>query len=397
MTANTLSFDEETGEKLVEKVRELRPLLEQNAARHESTGRLSDEVVDAAIGLELWKMAAPRRWGGLALSLNAIASVGAELAKGCPSTAWVVNLMNSALWMGTTFPDPMQEAIFADGIPRLCSVATPGQARPVDGGYVVTGRWPYASGCHHAEWAHLAVVLGEEDPPVRGIVTVPMSDVSIDLTWDVAGLKGSGSDTIVATDLFVPPERVYEFRGTIGVREPGARHVGEASDFWPYLPALKSKALGVLVGTAEGLVDSIAKGANRPVLFTSYTKRADSHVFQAAIGEAVAKVGVARTLMEQSTSALDRAALDQRPMSDAERAAVRGQTSAAVDLALEVTNKLMNMAGSSSFMSANPAQRYWRDLHVAARHALLIPEIGYEILGRATLGIEPNIAPPDFY
>ncbi len=393
----TLSFDVETGEKLVAQVRELRPLLEQNAARHEATGRVSDEVMDELVALELWKMAAPRRWGGLALSLNAIARVSAELAKGCPSTAWVVGLMNSALWMGTTFPDPMQEALFADGIPRQCTVATPGQARPVDGGYVVSGRWPYASGCHHAEWAHLGVVLGEQVPPVRGIVTVPMSDVAVDLTWDVAGMKGSGSDTIVATDVFVPAERVYEFLGDIGVREPGARHVGEASDFWPYLPALKSKALGVLVGTAEGLVESVTKGANRPVLFTTHARRADSQVFQAVIGEAMAKVGVAKLLMEESTSALDQAAIDQRKMSDSERAGVRGQTSAAVDLALEVTNKLMNMAGSSSFMSANPAQRYWRDLHVAARHALLIPEIGYEILGRHTLGVEPNIALPDWY
>src|SRR5271155_993088 len=211
-------FDQQAGEKLIAQAKELRPLLVRNAPLNEELGYLTDEVVESLAEIEIWKMAAPRRWGGLALSVNAMTRVAAELSKGCPSTGWVAGLMNSALWIATVLPDHIQEELFSNGIPRMCNVGKPGGASRTDGGYVINGRWDYASGSHHSEWAQLMVV--PDDAPIPGFAIVPMSDVQIENTWNVAGLRGTGSDTIVATDVVVPESRVHIMTEPLGVRHP---------------------------------------------------------------------------------------------------------------------------------------------------------------------------------
>lgn len=394
---NDMVFDLDRSEELVSRARDMRPLLLATAAESEALGELVPDVVAALIQSELLNMAVPQRWKGLCAPARTMARVAAELARGCTSTAWVVTIMNTTVWRVTLMSDGAQEDLLGERIPRFCGVAVPpGKARQVDGGYVIeNGRWPYASGSHHAEMFHGPIAIeGIKGPAPLAII--PMSDLKIEPSWNVAGMRASGSDTVVAENVFVPSHRVPFFAKGFEYEQETRRHTGELTDFWTPLPLMRSKALGTLVGAAEGLLDCLCDGIpDKPMLWTNYRRKGDSPVFQALIGRAGAQIHAVRTLMDSMTDTIDRIALERRPMDARERAFNRGQMAVAITMLTEAVEALMNGAGSSGFLEASPAQRFWRDYSVGARHISLLPEVGYEIYGRLLLG-EPDIVRPDY-
>lgn len=394
-------FSEAQDQALIDKAKALRPLLARFAQQHENQGELSPEVVQALDEGGFWKMAVPRRWGGLCTSAYTMARVAAELAKGCPSSAWVIGVMNSGIWLVSLMPDALQEDIFANGVPRVSSVGVPkGKARKVDGGYLVSGRWGYGSGSHHAQWLHCPIGEPDGGEGPGGLFIAPQADMSIVSTWDVAGMKGTGSDTIVAEDLFVPEHRVVLFKnGGMGPERPGAQHTGEVSDYWAMMPLLRAKGLGVLVGTVEALLEcALGDNSDRLLVHTKYAHKRDSQVFQEQIGQSAAEIRAAGMLMDNTTRSLDVAALERRATTYDERVANRGDAALSVTLLGRAADRLMDLMGSSGFSTSNPAQRYWRDFSTGSRHAVTLPSVGYEVFGRAQLGfpIEDNITLPDF-
>jgi len=398
--ASDFGFNDSLTDELLDRAKSLQPLLLQQAPAAERNRRLADEVVQKVRDAQLFNVCLPRRWGGLCMSATSMARIGYELAKACPATGWVYAISNSSAWVGSLGPDAMQEAVFADGVPLTCSaINPPGQFKEAAGGVLATGAWPYASGCYHSSWGMFG--LGAKDEHGHfipgGNIWVPMSQVTIEDTWHTAGLRGTGSNTIVAKDLFVPAHmRVMPEENTPFA--PGRKHVGEATDYFPLLPHLRSVMLGVLVGMADAVLERVAAAAkSRGIVYTTYTRQSDSHVAQKETGEAGAMINGARVLMLNACNTVDRAALSRRPMEYLAQTRNRSETALATDLLVKAVEKLMYVAGSSAFMEKNDAQRYWRDLNMAARHAANVPHIGYEMYGRALLGVEPNIAPhPSF-
>jgi alkylation response protein AidB-like acyl-CoA dehydrogenase len=223
-----------------------------------------------------------------------------------------------------------------------------------------------------------------------------MSDLTIEHTWKVAGMRATGSDTVVANNVFVPAHRVPSYEKQFESGPSVRKHWGEVSDFWTALPFIRTKSLGVLLGAAEGLLDYVTGGIKeRPLIFTNYHRKGDSHVFNAQVGKAGAKIRAVWVLMDHMTRTIDRAAVARRSMDPRERADNRGQMALSIDLLNEAIGMLMNGAGSSAFLEANNAQRFWRDFNVGARHVALVPEPGYEVFGRSILG-EPEMTKPDF-
>lgn len=393
-------FREDIAHELVDRARSLQPMLLESAAAAERNRRLSDAVVGRLADAQLFHVCSPRRWGGLCVSATTMSRIGLELAKGCPSAAWVFCISNSNAWVTSLGPDALQEHVFAQGVPIMCgAVNPPGSFKKLDGGVRITGAWPYSSGCFHSSWGMFG--LGARDEHGHfipgGNAFVPMSEVVIEDTWHVSGLKGTGSNTVVAKDLFVPDER-RAMPDAMGPFVAGKKHVGEPSDYFPLLPHLRSVMLGVLVGMAEAVLERVAGGAKtKGIVYTTYARAADSHVAQKEVGEAGAMINAARVLMTHATETVDRVALSRKPMEYAEQTRNRSETAMATDLLVKAVEKLMYVAGSGAFSEKNDAQRYWRDLNMAARHAANVPHIGYEMYGRALMGVEPNIAPhPSF-
>ncbi len=153
------SFQDELADELIGRAKSVRPLLESKAAEHEQNSELSREVVDKLTEIGVFSMAGPRRVGGLAQSSRSMARVAAELAKGCPSTAWVYTIYNSCLWFASKVPAAIQGQMFANGSPLICSPQNGIGHLVADGdSYRLTGRWSYATGSHHAAWTMVPAV-----------------------------------------------------------------------------------------------------------------------------------------------------------------------------------------------------------------------------------------------
>jgi 3-hydroxy-9,10-secoandrosta-1,3,5(10)-triene-9,17-dione monooxygenase len=373
----------------------LRPLLEQNAARTEAERRIPQEIINALEDAGLFELMVPRRFGGHAVSMETVLRVSAELAKGCPSTSWVQTLMGVSSWFATRSSQKLQEDVFHKTIkPRLCGGLMPScDLQAVDGGALVTGRWDFTSGCWHSNWCICGVPILN-----RGVKTdesgwafIPMSDLAIEDTWLAAGMKGTGSNTVVAENLFVPAHRLMTLRGEHADGDWVQRYEPEPCDYWPLMSVLVLVLIGPVLGAAEGAFDAVVGGAlQRGIKYTVYHRRSDSAVVQHDIANAAMMIDTARFHVFRAVADVDRAGAGIQP-DYVTRARLRADCGYAARAASEAVNLLMSVAGGSAFKESNPVQRFWRDVNVAGRHSALVTATGLEIYGRALLGLKDNI------
>lgn len=381
---------------LIERARALRPLLLKKAVEAERRRRLPDENIRALEAAGLFKLMTPRRWGGYCASFRTLVMVAAELARGCPATGWIQSIANNATWTATLLPDRGQEEVFAnDPEARACSVYAPASnVRSVDGGYVISGRWDYASGCWHASWAVLGfLITGADGKPIdHGVAVIPMHELSIEDTWFAAGMKGTGSDTIVANEVFVPHHRVLSFPRLLAGERPAQRYNGEFTDHLSMMPILAINLVAPPLGTAQAVLELVAEGTHRRgVTYTIYGRQSDSAVVHHQIGEAALKLDSAWLHTLRAADEIDAGARAGRPLDYLTRARIRGDAGYAARLVREVIDQLISIGSSGAFAESNPLQRLWRDANLASRHAALTIGPCLELYGRAYLGISPNI------
>jgi 3-hydroxy-9,10-secoandrosta-1,3,5(10)-triene-9,17-dione monooxygenase len=327
--------------------------------------------------------------------------MGAALGKGDPSAGWVSQIINGTTWVTSLGPDELQDELFANGIIKAAGAFNPpGTAIPVEGGYRVTGSWPYASAIRHADWGQwgIKIVMPDGQVSMGNFCYIPAAELKIENTWNVTGMQGTGSDTVVVNDLFVPENRVVHAARSFNYVAPGKRNHGSPSDYFAQMAMVHRTMTGVPLGAAEGLLESVSEGAKTKVYVgTMFGRQADSQVVAKEIGEAAAKISTARLLIENATMTLDQAALDRRVLTERERAVNKAEANYAIQILGQAVDSLMYVAGSSGFNNSNPAARYWRDFNMLARHFGNIPNIGYEVLGRSILGISPSAVPPHMY
>jgi 3-hydroxy-9,10-secoandrosta-1,3,5(10)-triene-9,17-dione monooxygenase len=380
----------EGGERLVEIADGLRSILLDQTSAAERNRCISEDVIGTLGEAGFLRLSVPPRLGGLGASVSHTARVVASLARGCPSTAWILCVSNSNSLAASLASQAIQREVFAYGVPIICGASSPsGASRQAAGGRLADGRWAYSSGCRHATWG--AFSLSDRSPEgamLGATIYVPMTEMTIEDTWHVAGLKATGSNTAVATGLFVPDHR-YALPGTgIAPRE--------APEFVPIVPYFRALLLGVMVGAAEAILERVtARSKSQGITFTTYARQADSHTVQREVGEAAVTIQTGRLLMSEVARSIDTAAGRHQQMSPFDRAQSRAQTSFAAHLLIEAVGRLVAVAGSWAFAESNQVQQFWRDINVAASHAILIPRVGYEIFGRDLLGISPNIAASD--
>jgi 3-hydroxy-9,10-secoandrosta-1,3,5(10)-triene-9,17-dione monooxygenase len=381
---------------LIEQARGLRSILLKNAAEAERRRRLPDENIRAIEESGLFRLMTPRRWGGHCASFRTLVMTAAELARACPSSGWIQSIANNATWTATLLPDRGQEEVFAnDPEARACSVYAPvPKVRAVDGGFVVSGRWDYASGCWHASWAVLGFLIQGADGKVadHGVAVIPIRELAIEDTWFAAGMKGTGSATIIANEVFVPHHRVLSFPRLLAGERPAQRHNGEFTDHLSMMPILAVNLVAPPLGMAQAVLELVAEGTHRRgVTYTIYGRQSDSAVVHHQIGEAALKLDSAWFHTLRAADEIDAGARAGLHLDYLTRARIRGDAGYAARLVREVIDQLISIGSSAAFAEANPLQRYWRDANLATRHAALTIGPCLEIYGRAFLGISPNI------
>jgi 3-hydroxy-9,10-secoandrosta-1,3,5(10)-triene-9,17-dione monooxygenase len=380
---------------LLGRARALVPLLERNAAATEAGRRVVEENIKAIREAGLFKIMVPRRYGGLETDIRTKLEVSRELARGCGSTSWATTLMNVCAWFaGLAFAEAQDDVWGRNPEARVAGVFAPtAKSRRVDGGLIVTGKWPWASGCLHADWALLGVPVVDADGQEtdQGLALIPMPELAIEDTWFVAGMKGIGSNTVVAEEVFIPDHRIVSVPKLLA-GDPPTPYKDEALYRSSFIPVAVLMLAGPQLGLcARALEFVIEKAPKRGISYTFYETQTASPSFQLALAEAATLVDGAHLFAYRAADDIDGAARAGRKLSYLERARVRMDTGHAVKTARNAIDTLISAHGAASFADSSPMQRIWRDSETASRHAVISPAVSAEVYGRALLGITEGV------
>jgi len=387
-----------TAAELTARARSLHALIAANAAQGEKDRRVVQESIQAMTDAGLFKISVPKRYGGYETSMRTMLEVSAAVGEADGGTAWVLTLVNVCNWMVGLFPQQAQDDIFgADPAALVSGVLAPTSTTvKVDGGWRVTGKWFYNSGSWHATWAGLGIPVtdGEGQVVNQGVALIPRADLSLEDTWFVAGMKSSGSNCLVADDVFVPEHRVMLVPPAI-VGEYPTEH-GPSEPFYrsAYVPVLALVLVGPQLGLGQAALDYvISKAAKKPVSYTFFTAQSESAGFQLQIAEAARLIDTARLHAFRAADDIDRAAARGEYPDFLTRARIRSDTGYAAESITRAIDILLYAHGAGSFADVSPLQRIWRDSATAARHAVVSPQVSYEVYGKALLGVADNISP----
>ncbi|GAA1566440.1 acyl-CoA dehydrogenase family protein [Actinomadura kijaniata] len=382
-----------TREQLVSRAARVAPTLRAHAAWSEKNRRLHDETIEALADAGVFKLRAPARYGGYECDTRTLVEVAAELGRGDGSASWVASVYWIPGWMACLFPDAVQDEVFSTPDVRVCGTLSPGAiARPVEGGVVVTGKWGFISGAHHAHWQEIIAILtpDEGEPyPVMGLV--PMSDLLIVDDWHTSGLQGTGSVSTVAKDLFVPQERILPLPAVL--QGQGASSANAASPIYrvPLLPVAAASSVGTLLGLARGMRETFLKRLpNRKITYTAYESQREAPVTHLQLGEASLKIDEAEFHALRLAASVDAKGEEGTPWKLEERARARADLGAVSRLAKEAVDILASASGGSSIYTDVPIQRIARDVQAVNLHALMNPTTNTELYGRVLSGLEPN-------
>lgn len=400
MTAKTSSGTPQTPKsaELVARIKEIQPLLRKNAAQGEGDRRVVEESVQALAKAGIFKTCVPKRYGGYETSTKTMLDVSSAVAEADGGTSWIVALTNGCAWLASLFSEQAQNDIFgADPNARVSGVLAPtAEVRKVKGGYRVSGRWYYNSGSLHATWAVLGIPVTNDAGEVvdQGLALIPMTDATVEDTWFVAGMKSSGSNCIVVEDAFVPQHRILSVPAAIEGGY-GNEHVKDEPFYRAsFVPVLALLLIGPQLGLARAALDIVReKAAKKPISYTFFETQTASVGFQLQIAEAAMLIDTAHLHAYRAAADIDEAAARGVYPDYLIRARVRADTGWVAEHVTKAIDLLMYAHGAGGFADVNPLQRIWRDSAIAARHAVVLPQIGYEVFGKALLGVDEPITP----
>lgn len=244
-----------TREELVRRVSAIASVVRKNAAWSEQNRRLHDETIEALADAGVFRLRTPARFGGYEADTRTLVDVAAELGRADGSTAWTAAVYWIPTWMTGLFPDHVQEEVFSTPNVRVCGTLSPtAQAVPADGGVVVNGKWGFISGAWHSHWQEIvAVQVNAEGPPMPILALVPMSDLEIVDDWHTSGLRGTGSVSTVARDVFVPADRVLPLGAVLNGQSASQANSGASIYRSSLLPVASASSVGSILGMARGL------------------------------------------------------------------------------------------------------------------------------------------------
>ncbi|TDC40368.1 acyl-CoA dehydrogenase [Micromonospora sp. 15K316] len=378
---------------LIRRASELVPTLRKFSTWNEENRRVHDDAVAALAEAGIFRMRTPLRYGGYECDTRTLVDVAAELARGDGSTAWAASVYWIPTWMASHFPDYVQDTVFAGPDSLVCGTLSPSaMATPIEGGIAVNGKWGFITGALHSRWqAIIAVLVAPEAEPMPVIALVPTSDLQIVDDWHTAGLRGTGSVSTVAQDLFVPQDRFLPLGAVL--EGEGVSHANKSSGIYqaPLLPVASASSVGVALGLAKAALDAFTQRlGDRKITYTNYTSQREAPITHLQLGDAAIRVDEAQFHAHRLAALVDRKAAEQAPWTIDERVLARADMGATVQRAREAVETLANASGGSSIYLDVPIQRILRDIQALSLHALMHPNTNSELYGRLLSGLEPN-------
>jgi 3-hydroxy-9,10-secoandrosta-1,3,5(10)-triene-9,17-dione monooxygenase len=365
----------------------------------EEPRRLPDETIEDFVTSDLLRMNQARRWGGHELGQAAVVELVSKVAEGDGSSGWVFGLLASHFWLVSVFGEEMQNEMWgADPTAMMSSsfAARESSVVPVEGGYQVSGRWPYSSGSPHCSWAMVGLMAppsGPEQPPLMRWAIVPRAEYSIAEEWDTCALRGTASNTLVLDGVFIPEHRAVDPALILGGVGPGRSinpgsvfSLGFASSLGWYLGAT---ALGSATQVAR---DFAANSATKISNFTGQPVLSEPLIIH--VGTAGAQVEAARAIMRYRTEWIDGRLEQGQMLTREETLASACDATSAVRLCVDAVDGCMRFSGAAGLALSNPVQSGWRDVHGVAAHMGYNTDAIFGSWGRIMLDLP---LPPGFF
>lgn len=378
--------------------RAILPRLAATSDNSEKLRRLDDDAAATLRESGLTRVLTPKRFGGFELSPSAHIWACAELAQTCSAASWVLMVCVAHDYIIGRFPEECQREVYENDADNLVagSLAPQGKIDRVAGGWRLTGRWQFGSGCDHSPWFILGARVSDPGPDENFIyhVMVPRPDVDLDDTWHTLGMRGTGSKDLVVTDAFVPDHRAMPTYPTFLGLSPHAKSAVYRLSVYSGLPAMLS---GSVLGMAErGLKAFIQKTADRKTPYG--VSKGENANMQQRVAESSAEIAAARRLLEAMCDRFDAAiVVDQPPMSDRDRIQFRWDSAYIVELSRRAIDRLFSASGAHGIYEGNPVYRAYRDINTACHHAVVDFDTVSGLWGQTAmlghLGENPRAAP----
>jgi alkylation response protein AidB-like acyl-CoA dehydrogenase len=380
------------GDDILQAVRAIGPQIDAASPQVDVLNNLPPELFTALIELDLFRLLQPRDYGGAELAPTEFVQIIEEVGKHDASTGWCLGQNNICSTVAAYLePEAVQE-IFRSPKDIVAWGPGPGEGRAVPGGYRLSGKFSFASGSRNATWlgAHVPVIepdgtrrIAPDGSAITYTLLFPKSRAQVQDTWQVIGLKGTGSDSYTVADLFVPEEFSLARSTVVKPRVAGRLYAFTPSTL--YSSSFAALALGIARATHDAFIrdvkNSIPRGAKKP--------RGENNVVQAKIGTAEAQLRSARVFLLGSLEKTWAEVQQTGALTAEQSVNIRLATTWAIQNAREVVASLYVAAGAMAIFEANPFEKRFRDIHTLGQqiqgHAA-----HFETVGQILLGMEPD-------
>jgi alkylation response protein AidB-like acyl-CoA dehydrogenase len=374
---------------MIARARELRTKIESYSEEADRICRMPDGLARIFKDEGIFNMSRPLNRGGMAMDLITTMRVVEEISIADASAGWCAAIGSGSIGTIALREDAAAE-VYKPGTCQAGVGSPSGRARVADSGYILNGRWAYASGCTHSEWIFLGNVVMDGDKPRTTpsgapdfrVAVVPMSSVEVLETWQVSGLRGTGSHDVVATDLFVPEE----FTNPVALSAPSSN---EGPSAIPMFTLFGIALVPVALGAARRAIDEVIDMAKGKTPMLSASKLGEKPVAQHEIARAEAMLQAARAYLYNTVQELQEVAASGQPVTMEMRGRVKLACVYATHNAADAAQIAYRVGGGAANYERSPLQRCLRDVNAVTQH-FVVAASNYENAGRVLMGLDPG-------
>ncbi len=380
-------------EELVDRARAMIPTLREVGLRHDEDKRISDSVSAMLREAGFYRICQSVENGGYGMRPSTLWRVNREIARGDSATAWILSLAGLHPWMAGMFPLRAQDEVFAGGKDAVVIALTGNVGRGVtvrleDGHYVLDGKWTYASGIDVADWAATLV----EAPTADGakelrLMLVPKTSFRIDHdSWNVFGMKGTGSKDVYLTAERVPAYRSIRWADVQCNQVPGRERNKGPMYGIPHTSLFVMSVAAAATAVATGLLDIYTETIRTRMPVALNAPQTEDRFSLVELGKAAARIEGAFNLLMHDVDEMWDQAVAGVPFTAAQRTRYRTDGAMICDMASQAADDLVRNLGGS-LMPLGRLERYFRDLRAMSSHFLMQITPAAELHGRALLGL----------
>ena len=359
-------------QQLIASARAMGPALRMRAAKARADARVPDETVAEFPEAGFFKILQPEQWGGYAMDPQVVYAVGVEVAKHCPSSAWILGVIAVHNWQLAVFDDQAAQDVWAEDPSVLISssYAPVGKVKVVEGSFRLSGRWSFSSGSEHCQWAFLGAVVPAPEAPFDmanyRTFLVPISDYEIVHNWDVVGLQGTGSHDIVVDDVFVPEHRTHKSMDGFLCKNPG-NAVNDAPLYhMPFMQVFVRAVCTATLGACEGALEAFIEVAKTRQVGPNKMKNDPfARVLAAEVKSSIEEMKLTMIRNFDAMMGCCRSGEDI-PLED--RVRYRYDSAVVADRCLELSSKMLKAAGSGGIRAGSELLAYHLDILASQAH-----------------------------